>query len=186
MKRFLGIVLFITLLLMNTLFSAESTARTLISLDDFIARYNKLMVEIEYQATYGIDAYLTNDDIFIKPGEVNDTAQVFLPDYQGGAIQLNFVKNTRYIKEIWLFLITRGPNKAPERLLELFGGLVEGAGAVKEGSDIVEVMYNLGLYKPNAFEVDKEASILSNGINIGYRIMTFQSDLFLVGYATPE
>ena len=81
MKRFLGIVLFIALLLMSTLVSAESAVRTLISLDDFIARYNKLMVEIEYQATYGIDANLTNDDIFIKPGYVFRAADVLLTNF---------------------------------------------------------------------------------------------------------
>lgn len=165
--------------------SVTSSDMALLNLDEFINRYNAYMDEVEYQATFGIDAKITMSDLIIKPGEVNDTVQIILPDYKGGAVQLNLVKNTKNIKEIWLFLLTRGPSIHPERMLELFGVLAECAGAVKEGSDVVEVMYKLGLYGNNAFEIDKEASIESNGVNIGYSIMNIQNNLYLFGFATP-
>ena len=77
--------------------SVASPDKVLVTLDTFIDRYNSFMDEVEYQTTFGVNAKLTDKDIIIKTGEVNDTAQIFLPDYKGGALQLNLKKNTKNI-----------------------------------------------------------------------------------------
>ena len=186
MKRILSLVLMIALLL-PIIGSATTTTRTYITdLSTFIQRYNAVMKEIEFKEIYGVDPSLDEKSLTISKGDVNDTIQFQLPNYSDGVLQLNLKGGTKNIVGIWMFLPTRGDTKAPQFLLEMFAGLTHGAGVAEAGKDVVEIMYELGMYKQGALADGKDVSLVVDGVKYGYYTMIFGDLPFMMGYAEAE